>query len=149
MHAPTTLRSASSQGSRSAACCYSSYGNRLLQRTCCCIHPNEKSICGQGNNKALNYCQHTSNLSKVHFSSSSRAPPPPPHINSTVFVLTSLSLNHIKDFPDYYYKCKITSARPPAAAAVINPSSRASSFRLEVPLFINSSKHGEHGASHR
>lgn len=44
---------------------------------------------------------------------------PSPHINSAILFLTSLSLNRIKDFPDYYYKCKITSARPPAAAAVM------------------------------
>lgn len=44
---------------------------------------------------------------------------PSPHINSAVFFLTSLPLNHIKDFQDYYYKCKITSAHPPAAGAVM------------------------------
>jgi len=44
---------------------------------------------------------------------------PLPHINSTILFLTSLSLNHIKDFQDYYYKCKITSARPLAAGAVM------------------------------
>lgn len=44
---------------------------------------------------------------------------PSPHLNSTILFLTSLSLNRIKDFPDYYYKCKITSARPLAAGAVM------------------------------
>lgn len=114
---------ATSRGSFSITCYYSSYGNHLLQRTCCCIHCNEKSICGQGNNKALNYSQHTSNQLNVHFSSSSSRPPslhsPSPHINCTILFLTSLSLNRIKDFPDYYYKCKITSARPLAAGAVM------------------------------
>lgn len=39
---------------------YSSYGNHLLPGTCR-IRCNEKYICGQGNNRALNYRQHTSN----------------------------------------------------------------------------------------
>lgn len=128
VHAPWQLSKvpATSRGSRSITCYYSSYGNHLLQRTCCCIHCNEKSICGQGNNKALNYCPHTSNQPDAHFSnskSSSRPPPslcsPSPYINAAVLFLTSLSLNRIKDFPDYYYKCKITSARPLAAAAAV------------------------------
>lgn len=116
---------ATGRGSRGSPCYYSSYGNHLPQRTRCCIHCNEKYICGQGNNKALNYRQHTSNQLNVHFSSSGggRQPPPlhspSPHINSAIFFLTSLSLNRIKDFPDYYYKCKITSARSPLAAGAV------------------------------
>lgn len=66
---------------------------------------------------------------------------PSPHINSTISFLTSLSLNRIKDFPDYY-KCEITSAASPGRRrrALITALSRASSCGLEVPLFINSSK---------
>lgn len=46
---------------RVITCHYRSYGNHLLQRTRCRIRCNEKYICGQGNNRALNYRQHTSN----------------------------------------------------------------------------------------
>lgn len=78
-----------------------------------------------------------------------RAPLPPlhspsPHISSMISFLTSLCLNRIKDFPDYY-KCQITSAAPPPLGRhvlLITALSRASSSGLEVPLFINSSRNG-------
>lgn len=142
--------SATTQGACSIRCS-SSYGNHLLHRTCCWIHNNEKSICGQGNNKALNYRQHTSNQLNVHFSSSNRAPPPQSltsyKLHNIIFDKPALKTSQI-----IITNVKLHQLVPWLLAlwcALITAFSRASSFGLEVPLFINSSKHSERRASQR